>query len=290
MRNALCFYMNSIKFNGIEMRYISSRSNDEVVSASKLSMKKYREEAGLFLCEGEKLFEESVLWGEPSAVFVSEDSLSRLSEKTEGYLSDPRLSGRVFALSRPAFEKISTEKSPQGVIAAVRIPERRDIHGAVRGLKEDERALVLDGVRDPGNVGGILRTAAAFGFESAILIDCADPFGDRAVRASMGAIFRIRVAETGDAGEAAELLASSGRRLVATALTDDSETLGSFGFSDGDVVVIGNEGHGISDKMLSVCSVSLKIPMAAGCESLNAGSAAAVVLWEYGKNGSDLKK
>ena len=132
--------------------------------------------------------------------------------------------------------------------------------------------------------------AAAFGFASAILVDCADPFGDRAVRASMGAIFRIRVAETCDAGEAAELLASSGRRLVAAALTDDSATLGSFETSDGDVVVIGNEGHGISEKMLSVCSVTLRIPMAAGCESLNAGSAAAVILWEYGKNGSDLKK
>ena len=283
MRNALCFYMNSIRLNGIEMRYISSRSNDEVVSASKLTMKKYREETGLFLCEGEKLFEEAVLWGEPFAIFVSEDSLDRLSEKTTGYLSDPRFSDRVFALSRPAFEKISTEKSPQGVIASVRIPERRDIGNAVSGLKNGEHALVLDGVRDPGNVGGILRTAAAFGFGSAILVDCADPFGDRAVRASMGAIFRIRIAEIGDVGEAAEMLASSGRRLVAAALTDDSESLGSFSLSEDDVVVIGNEGHGISEKMLSVCSVTLKIPMAAGCESLNAGSAAAVILWEYGK-------
>ena len=133
-------------------------------------------------------------------------------------------------------------------------------------------------------MGGILRTAAAFGFGSAILVDCADPFGDRAVRASMGAIFRIRITETGDPGEAAEQLARSGRRLVAAALTDDSETLGSFVTSEDDVVVIGNEGHGISDKMLRACTVTLKVPMEAGCESLNAGSAAAVILWEYRKN------
>ncbi|MBQ6263358.1 MAG: RNA methyltransferase [Clostridia bacterium] len=277
--------MNVIRLkNGAELRYISSRSNAEVVSASKLTMKKYREEQGLFLCEGEKLFEEAVLYGDPYAVFVSEDSVDRLSDKTAGYLSDPRFSDRVFLLSRPAFEKITTERSPQGVIASVRIPERRGVRDAVSGLRSGESAIILDGVRDPGNVGGILRTAAAFGFGSAVLIDCADPFGDRAVRASMGAVFRIRITETESAVEAAEQLASSGRRLVAAALTDDSETLGSFEPSDDDVVVIGNEGHGISKKMLSVCSVTLKIPMAEGCESLNAGSAAAVILWEYRKN------
>ena len=276
--------MVSIKLkNGVQLRSISSRSNDEVVRASKLSMKKFRDEEGLFLCEGEKLFEEAVLYGEPYAVYVSEDSIGRLSEKTVSRLDDPRLSGRVFALSRPAFEKISTEKSPQGVIASVHIPKTREPSEVKRAVEGGERTLVLDGVRDPSNVGGILRTAAAFGFGSVILIDCADPYGDRAVRASMGAVFRIRAELYEDVESASQLFASSKRRLVAAALSDDSETLGSFDAADDDVVVIGNEGHGISDEMLALCTVTLRIPMAAGCESLNAGSAAAVILWEYFK-------
>ena len=270
--------------NGAELRRISSRSNDEVVRASKLSMKKYREQEGQFLLEGEKLLEEAVLYGEPRAVYVCEDSINRLSEKTAEYLSDPRLAGRAYALSRPAFEKISTEKSPQGVITSALIPQGRDRRAVASALASGERTLVLDGVRDPGNVGGIIRTAAAFGFGSVILADCADPYGDRSVRASMGAIFRIRTESYDDSGSAAELLSSSGRRLVAAALSDDSETLGTFVPAGDDIVVIGNEGHGISEKMLSVCSVTLRIPMAAGCESLNAGSAAAVILWEYYKN------
>ncbi|MBR6915457.1 MAG: RNA methyltransferase, partial [Clostridia bacterium] len=101
---------------------------------------------------------------------------------------------------------------------------------------------------------------------------------------SMGAVFRTHAELYEDVESASQLFASSKRRLVAAALTDDSETLGSFSAADDDIVVIGNEGHGISDEMLDLCTVTLRIPMAAGCESLNAGSAAAVILWEYFKN------
>ena len=279
--------MEKIKLkNGAEIPVISSRSNDEVISASKLSMKKYRERDGVFLLEGEKLFEEAVLYGEPRAVYVSLDSADRLSEKTLGYLRDPRLEGRVFALSLPAFEKITTEKSPQGVICSASVPglcedPRKALEDA---LEPGKRTLVLDGVRDPGNAGGILRTAAAFGCGSAILVNCADPFGDRAVRASMGAIFRIRTISIDTPDDLAGVIRRTKRRLVASALSADAGTLGSFETFSDDVVVIGNEGHGISDDMLSLCSATLRIPMVSGCESLNAASAAAVILWEYFKS------
>ena len=271
--------------NGLSVPLVASRSNGLVVDAAKLTERKYREISGAFLLEGEKLFEEAVLWGEPVSVFVSSDHAERLSEKTLGYLSDPRLRDRVFALSASAFSKISTEKAPQGVIAAARIPDfyRSGENGARELLAGDLRSLVLDGVRDPGNVGGILRSAAAFGFDGAILIDSADPFGDRAVRASMGAVFRMRTVAVRSAGFLRDAIGSSGRRLVASALSENSETLGEFLPSRRDVPVIGNEGHGISGETAEIADVTLRIPMAAGCESLNAGAAAAVVLWEYFK-------
>ena len=271
--------------SGVSLPVIVSRSNGEVVAASKLGMKKFRDETRSFLCEGEKLFEEAVLYGSPERVFLCEDRLASLSGKTEEYLNRPDISERAVVLSRPAFEKISTEKSPQGIVCTVGYPDLfDDADGcAERALSERGRAVILDGVRDPGNLGGILRSAAAFGLRSAVLLSCADPFGDRAVRASMGAVFRIRIAATQKIGELRRALSASGRRAVAAALAENAETLGEAKLFSDDVPVIGNEGHGISGEMLGLCSAAVRIPMAENSESLNAGAAAAVILWEYSK-------
>ncbi len=271
--------------DGASFPFISSRSNDEVVSCSKLSDKKYRDEARVFLCEGEKLFFEAILFGSPRKIFFCADRADALSERTLELLTDPSISGRVVALSTPAFEKISTEKAPQGVICAVDIPERYAEGGDAvkRALSGCRPTVVLDGVRDPGNVGGILRSAAAFGFSSAVLVSCADPFSPRATRASMGAIFKTEIAAIGSPEEITEEMIPDGRRLVAADLRPDSIKLQSGCFAPGDVPVIGNEGHGISDRMRALCGASVMIPMAEGTESLNAGAAAAVLMWEYSK-------
>ena len=151
-------------------------------------------------------------------------------------------------------------------------------------LSDGGRAVILEDVRDPGNVGGILRSAAAFGVGTVLLVSCADPLGDRAVRASMGAVFRLRIAVSDSVSAVGEAIVRSGRKAVAAALTDDAGELGAVSLGKDDVPVIGNEGHGLSREMLSHCSSSLKIPMTPGCESLNARAAAAVILWEYFKS------
>jgi TrmH family RNA methyltransferase len=148
------------------------------------------------------------------------------------------------------------------------------------GPVEGDRLLLAEDLQDPGNVGTLIRTANAFGFDGVILAGaCADPFGPKAVRASMGAVFRRRV-WTMSSGEAILALKEKGVPLVAAALRADAETLGKWEFPQRLALAIGNEGHGLSAEMLEAADRVVRIPMEPGAESLNAGAAAAVLLWE----------
>ena len=139
---------------------------------------------------------------------------------------------------------------------------------------------MLDGLQDPGNVGTIWRTADAFGADGLILCGgCADPWGPKTVRATMGAAFRLPVWERPLDVLAGEL-AGMEVPLYATALREDTEDVRTAPLGERSAVIIGSEGRGVSSLALSVCERTLKIPMRARCESLNAAAAACVVLWE----------
>lgn len=143
--------------------------------------------------------------------------------------------------------------------------------------------LVLDGVQDPGNVGTVWRTADAFGAEGVFLLPgCAEPFSPKTVRSTMGACFRLPVWETG-LKELTVLLKTAELPLYATALREDTADLRAADLSRA-AVVIGSEGRGVSQAVLDVCALTLKIPMRDRCESLNAAVAASVALWEGWRN------
>ena len=139
--------------------------------------------------------------------------------------------------------------------------------------------MVLDGVQDPGNVGTIWRTADAFDCDGLVLLPgCADPYGPKTVRASMGAVFR-RSVWTCTAQELAEVLQRSDIPLYGAALRDDTLDARAVDYSRA-ALAIGSEGRGLTDEVLSLCRKTIRIPMAERCESLNAAIAAAVLLWE----------
>ena len=164
--------------------------------------------------------------------------------------------------------------TPQQVLFTCRLPDT-----ALPNKLEKGRYLVLDGVQDLGNLGTVWRTADAFGAAGLLLTgSCGEPFAPKAVRASMGACFRLPVWR-GEREVVAGLLKRSGVPLYATALREDTEDVRKADLSQA-AVVIGSEGKGISEEMLSLCEKTLKIPMEEKCESLNAAVAAAVVLWE----------
>lgn len=138
-------------------------------------------------------------------------------------------------------------------------------------------AIVLENVQDPGNVGTVLRTADAFGIDLVALCGtCADPYSPKTVRASMGAIFRQSIALcTADTLPAA----LGGLPMYGAALHTDSRDIRSLP-AGGKAIAVGNEGRGLTEKLLSLCEGTVVIPMRPCAESLNAGVAAAVAMWE----------
>ena len=144
--------------------------------------------------------------------------------------------------------------------------------------------MLLESVRDPSNLGAIIRSAAALGLDRLILsADCADIYSAKTVRASMGTLFSQRIDRTDALPAYIACLRQSGRRVFAAALDESAQQLGSFDVLPGDCAVIGNEGHGLSQDTIKACGQTVYIPMTDRAESLNAAVASALLMWEFGK-------
>ena len=251
--------------------YISSRTNPTVQLLASLEKKKYREETGLFLCEGRKLCREAVGKCRVRYAAVREDKqvgeLLRLCEES---------GGEVVILSESAFAKITTDTASDGVIFAVEAGKNEALEFV------GEKVVMLDCVRDPGNVGTVIRSAAAFGFDRVILCNCADIYNPKTVRATMGALFNMKLTQTQSSAGVIDRLKREGRRVIAAALGESALTLGESPLRYDDCIVIGNEGHGVSDETLNGCTDVIRIPMSDKTESLNAAVAASVLMWMQG--------
>jgi len=221
-----------------------------------------RRERGLYLCDGEKLLTEALRSGaEIREVFWRESRAEAYAPFEKEYL-----------LSEELFDYVSPMKNSPGPLFTVRMrePELKNPVG---------RVIVLEQIQDPGNVGTILRTADALGTDVVILLEgCADVYAPKTVRAGMGAVFRqpvLRMARD----EAAAWCRERELPLYAAALSEAARDLRELDLSRA-AVAIGSEGHGLSRELRSLCDGELIIPMSGEAESLNAGVAAAIVMWE----------
>lgn len=246
------------------MEHITSRHNPLMGHIRKLvGSAAYRRATGEFLCDSPKLLQEALLWQAEITAVVSTSPLPRLPE----YIRQVQVPEDVMA-------SISPVKTPQGVLFTCRLPQAplpRSLTG--------RRYVLLDGVQDPGNVGTILRTLDAFDADGLLLTGgCADPYGWKAVRSSMGAVFR-RPIYSGTPEELAALLHRSDLPLYGAALREDTVDARQADYTRC-VLAIGSEGRGLSREVLDLCDQTIRIPMSDRCESLNAAIAAAVLLWE----------
>ncbi len=277
---------------------ITSGQNKYVSEARMLDEKKRRDSSRLFRFDGVKLLCEAIERGvELEYLLVSDEKYDSIFEKTVQIYSVRRedIPCRIIPVKQSVFEKISSEKAPEGVICVAKYIDK--FHKFVKinnegkifpsGIAEDgERVLLLESVRDPQNVGAIIRSATAMGADRIIMsADCADIYNSKTVRASMGTLFGMRIDRVDSIPEAIRSLQADGRRVFAAALDDKAQRLGQVSITPSDCILIGNEGHGLTPEAIQACDSTLYIPMQSGVESLNAAVAASVLLWEFfGRN------
>jgi TrmH family RNA methyltransferase len=258
-------------------RTIASRENPDFRAWKKLlHSARERRKAGLVVLEGAHLIRDwCALHGLPQCVLVSDKGMSNAAIRA--CLAELCPSGPV-RLSDARFAELAATETPAGIIALVRLPRF--------GLPAPDRdSLLLDGIQDPGNLGTILRTAAAAGVGQALLsADCADVWSPKTLRAGQGAQSCLEIHEGVDLAEF--LTRFQGDRL-ATALTEEAESLYATQWHHPVAWVFGSEGGGVRPEILAAAQRQVRIPMPGRMESLNVGAAAAICLFEMARRAAN---
>lgn len=251
----------------MEIEHISSRKNQYIAHVRALAADgAYRREQRQFLCDGLKTLREAIQYGAEIVSVMWKESAGEI---------DGLCGAKEYAAAVELFDYASPMKNSPGPLFSVRM--------RAPGGSGFKNAIVLEGVQDPGNVGTVIRTANAFDIDAVILTgSCADLYNPKTVRATMGAIFRQRVVEL-PLDSLTAVLEENGLPLYGAALSDGAVDFRSVRLSDA-AVAVGSEGRGLSAELLSMCAGQVIIPMNPDSESLNAGVAASVIMWEMSRN------
>ena len=259
------------------MEHITSRANRLIVDTAKLSERKYRQKEKLFFFEGKKLLQEALDKNVPLVrVFATEENsalLSSLPKNVEAYL-----------VSDSVYEKISAENSPEGVFCVARHLDRLHKNATIYNMVEKGSRFMAVSVRDPGNLGTIIRSARAMGIDCLLLsADCADLYHPRVIRGAMGALFSLPTLTVSDSVASVEALQKEGYKVYATALTPTAVDVRRVEINPATCFIVGNEGHGLPKDIVDTADRAVIIPMNEGSESLNVAAASSLLLWEMGK-------
>ena len=246
---------------GAAVEQLTSLKNPRVMLWRSLRERKGRRENGLFLAEGRKMAEEALASAfDVEALLLRENTDFPVPENTAAYSLPDRV-----------FDSLCETKTPQGVIAVVRQREL-PLHGT--------RLVVLDGVQDPGNVGTIIRTADAAGFDGVILSEaCADPFSPKVLRSTMGSIFRMPIAAKSPLAAYLAELKENGWTILSSQL-DGEPFFEREAVKEPFCLVIGSEGNGVTPEVRAVATQRCRLPMQGGAESLNAAIAAGIMMYD----------
>lgn len=233
---------------------IESVNNERIKEFSKLNMKKYRDETGMFIVEGEHLVEEALKYMEVVEVF----SLDGRENTTQ--------------VSESVMAKLSDLKSVPPILAILKKKENTIPNGNI---------LVLDNIQDPGNLGTIIRSAKAFDFKAIILSDdSVDEYNSKVIRASEGMMFSTNIVRVNLNDF---LLDIKNNYDILTTDVNDGENISDFKSEFDIALIMGNEGNGVRPEIAALADKKIYIPMSDGVESLNVGVAASILMYEINK-------
>lgn len=263
------------------MENITSKNNEKIKFAVSLrDSSSARRSNNLFFAEGARLCRDAALSGiEILQLFFTGKSERKFDE----YLKDilPRAQA-VYLISDEVSAKLSDTRSPQGIFCVCRMPQRNEPD---LSLKAGAKYIALENVQDPSNVGAVGRTAEALGIDGMIVCGGCDIYNPKALRASMGAFFRLNIAEC-TVSRLAQKAKEAGLPLAVSTPDRDARKITDIDFSKGFICIAGNEGSGVSQEAADLCDMKITIPMSGRAESLNASTASAIMIWEMVRNGS----
>lgn len=253
---------------------VTSLSNPTVKAVRALHMRKEREETNLFLAEGLKVITEGVELGHaPKILLFGKEAEHPLLRKA--IAATEAAGGEVIEVTRDILEKISRRDNPQAVVAVF-----EQVFTPLEALDPNAAPcwVALQAVRDPGNLGTIVRTADAAGCGGVILVgDCCDPYSVEAVRATMGSIFAVPLAKASVA-EFIEWRKGWPGSVVGTLLTATTDHRAA-DYRKPTLILMGNEQQGLPPELVAVCDVNVKIPMRGRADSLNLSVATGIMIY-----------
>jgi len=259
---------------------LQSKQNQHIKYVRRLSQRKFREQEGKFVIEGVRFLEEALQADWPLELVLHTPGIT--GQARAGQLLD-LLSQRgvsLLAVDAPLFRELADTESPQGVLAVTCVPEEQDLVSRVLAAQDQDLLVLVDGIRDPGNLGTIIRSADAAGADGVLILKgSVDPYNSKTLRSTMGSIFHMPVLPVVDRESLLSQLSTAGWGLVvgevgAVKLIHQCELTGRV------VLAVGSEAEGISDAVRQAAWERVRIPMPGRAESLNAGVAAGIMLYE----------
>lgn len=236
---------------------ITSASNNTIKALIKLRQKKYRDETGYYLVEGEHLVEEAMKAKQVECLISTKDITSDLP---------------IIAVSDEVMSKLSFTKSPQSIMAKCKIKKEKK-------LVDGKRYLILDDLQDPGNIGTLIRTALAFSIDQVILSNnCVDLYNDKLLRSMQGANFHISCIYD-DLKTVISTLKKNNVKIIGSAL-ENGQDIKQIEISEKMAFIVGNEGNGMNKDILQECDYVGYIPINT-IESLNVAIAGSIMMYHF---------
>lgn len=251
------------------MDKITSVSNNKIKETAKLAQKKYRNETGLFLLEGEKPIKEAFDSGvEIESVFTLEKFVSKFD-----FLKD-----KIIIVTEPVLSKISTTESmPEAVAVA------KQKNYELENIKNCKKVLLIENVKDAGNLGTLIRSACAFSMEAVVLCgDTVDIYNPKVVRSTVGALFKLPIVKS-QIFEVRNAFSSS--NFIATVVNHkDIVSPEKIDYTKPFVVMLGSEADGLTKDAIEAADIKTTIPISSNTESLNLSTAGSILLYIASKN------
>ena len=255
------------------MEFIQSKDNKTIKHIISLGQRKNRQKSGEYIVEGIRSIRDIAAMGAVKTILIRE-SKSQDKNVLDLLALDAVQSVPTYIVQDPVFDKVDNTVNGQGVVAIVAKP-KHDIDSVEDGLY-----ITLDGVQDPGNLGTIIRTAVAAGVKGIFLMKgTVDPFNDKTVRSTMSALHKIPLYEDVTLSMLHDIVAESNMTTYVTAL-EDSEPYHSVDYAKRTMLVLGNEGNGVTPEVMNLCTNRIMIPMYGDMESLNVSVAAALCMYK----------